>query len=250
MIASLPMYDRSEVVPATDRFWQLIREQLAERGIKSPDRLDRSPDIHSAWYREDLLLSQTCSLPFRRFLAGRVTLVGTPDPGIDGCDPGYYHSVYVSRATDGRQRIAEFSGAAIAYNEAISQSGWAAPLEDFRRLGLIVGSFRKTGSHERSAAAVAAGQADFAALDAHSWRLIRRFCDFAEGLKVVGATRCTPGLPMITARKELAGQLFEAVKTATARLSPSDRDLLPFRDFVKIPESLYLALPDAPPAPD
>jgi len=34
MIASLPMYDRPELVDAHDSYWRLINRQLAEQGIE------------------------------------------------------------------------------------------------------------------------------------------------------------------------------------------------------------------------
>ena len=65
MIATLPMYDRPETRAANDRFWDLIRSHLDE----APEELSRD-DFH--WLHPDLLLSQTCSLPYRTALQGRV----------------------------------------------------------------------------------------------------------------------------------------------------------------------------------
>ena len=249
MIASLQMYDRPETAPATDRFWQLVRAELAHRGIEAPEALDRSPDAASAWSRNDLLLSQTCSLPFRMGLAGRARIVGTPDIGMDGCPRGHYCSVLIARDGDARERLVDFDGAVLAYNEAASQSGWAAPMAESARHGITFRGFWRTGSHDGSAIAVADGLADIAAIDAHSWRLIHRFCASADGLRVVGRTECTPGLPLITAQGDLVEQLFQSVGAAVEQVDPSDLELLPFRGLVRIPEERYRELPLPPPVP-
>ncbi len=249
MIASLQMYDRSETAPATDRFWRLVRAELAHRGIAAPEALDRSPDIMSAWSRSDLLLSQTCSLPFRMGLAGRARIVGTPDIGLDGCPRGHYCSVLIARDGDSRERPVDFDGAVLAYNDADSQSGWAAPMAEADRQGIKFRGFRRTGSHDGSAIAVADGLAEIAAIDAHSWRLIRRFCTSADRLRVVGRTECTPGLPLITAQDNLVEQLFDSVRAAVDQVDPLDLELLPFRGLVRIPEERYRELPLPPPVP-
>ena len=128
MIASLGMYDFGPVMAVNDRLWALIRDRLRADGIDAPDALTRGEGAYwQAWQSPDLLLSQTCGYPFRARLQGKVTYVGTPDFGVDGCAPGYYRSVLVARADDPRSTIADFDGARFAYNEALSQSGWAAP---------------------------------------------------------------------------------------------------------------------------
>ena len=95
MIAALPMYDRPETAAATDRYWGLIRDGLRAREIEAPDDLTRTDDLWTLWQSPDLVLAQTCGLPFRARLHGQVQLVGTPDFGLPGCAPGYYNSVII-----------------------------------------------------------------------------------------------------------------------------------------------------------
>ena len=249
MIASLQMYDRPETAPATDRFWTLVRAELAHRGIEAPETLVRLPDIASAWSRSDLLLSQTCSLPFRTGLAGQARIVGTPDIKLVGCLPGHYCSVLIARKGDPRGRPGEFDGSVLAYNDETSQSGWAAPMAQAAKHGITFRGLRRTGSHDGSAIAVADGLADIAAIDAHSWRLIRRFCASAARLRAVGRTEITPGLPLITARNDLIDHLFESVRSAIELADPADLELLPFRGLARIPEERYRELPFPPPVP-
>ncbi|WP_397542252.1 PhnD/SsuA/transferrin family substrate-binding protein [Roseovarius salis] len=243
MIASLPMYDRPELNQANDRLWAAVREHLGA----GPERLCRGGDPWEQWQDPALVLSQTCGYPFRARLHGRVALVGTPDHGLDGCPPGYYRSVYVARADDGRGALDEFAGARLAYNEPLSQSGWAAPQNHARALGMSFAAASATGSHAASARAVADGLADIAALDAVSWKMMQTHDAVAAALKEVGQTPPTPALPYITATGRDANAAFAALEVAIAELSPADRQALSLHGIVRIPAEAYLAIPNPPP---
>ncbi len=247
-LASLPMYDRPELREATDRYWALIREGLAARGIEAPDALlrDDAP-LMTHWESGGLILSQTCGFPYRARLHGRVQLVGTPDFGNLGCAPGYYRSVLIARADDPRGDFADFDGAALAYNDGLSQSGWAAPINHAAVAGIQLRPGPETGAHRASIRAVAEGRADLAAIDAQTWALVSEFEDVSD-LQVIGATDPTPALPYITAPGQDAGAIFDAVAEAIAALAPEDRAALRLRGIVRIPASAYLAVP-IPPAP-
>ena len=139
MIASLGMYDRPQAQAANNRLWALIRDGMRAAAMPAPDTLTCGADAYwPGWTSPDLILSQTCGFPYRSRLHGHVTLIGTPDYAVAGCPPGYYHSVYLARADDPRRALAEFDSAAFAFNEALSQSGWAAPQNHAAALGLIL----------------------------------------------------------------------------------------------------------------
>ncbi len=250
MIASLPMYDRPETAGAWDRLWSRIRDGLRAAGLDAPETLTRgADDLWQQWTAPDLALSQTCGFPYRARLHGRVTLVGTPDFGLPGCAPGYYRSVFVARADDPRRDLADFDGAAFAYNEALSQSGWAAPQTHVSRLGLRLHPVVQTGAHALSARAVAQGQADLAALDAVTWRMLRRWVPEAGTLREVALTDPTPGLPCIAHLGTDAPALRAIVAAAIAAMDAGDRDCTGLRGIVWIPPEAYLAVP-TPAAPD
>ncbi|MBI1173263.1 PhnD/SsuA/transferrin family substrate-binding protein [bacterium] len=249
MIASLGMYDRAEAQGANDRLWALIRDGLRVRGLGAPAALTRGAAAYwPAWTSDDLTLSQTCGFPYRARLHDKVTLIGTPDYGVAGCPPGYYRSVFVARASDPREDWNEFDGATLAFNEDLSQSGWAAAQNHAARHGIALRPHRRTGGHLLSARAVAEGKAEIAAIDAVTWRMITRWEAFAHDLKVVGQTEPTPGLPYIAARGSDAVTLFDVVARAIAALTPQDRDTLCLRGLVRIPAEAYLAVP-TPPTP-
>lgn len=250
MIASLGMYDFGPAIDANDRLWALIRTGLRDRGIDAPDALTRGDMAYwKAWTSPDLLLSQTCGYPFRARLHGNVTYVGTPDYGVEGCAPGQYRSVFVARVDDPRLEVTQFSGARLAYNEGLSQSGWAAPQTHAVRLGIRLVPTLQTGAHRLSAHAVAEGRADIAALDAITFALMRKTDPVFQRLKVVGMTDPTPGLPYITARDRDPAPLFDAICDAIAALSPEDRAVLSLKGCVRIPVEDYLAVPN-PPSPE
>ncbi len=249
MIASLGMYDRIEAQPSNDRLWALIRDGLRLQCLTAPDALTRGAGAYwDAWLSPDLILSQTCGFPFRARLHDKVALIGTPDYGVAGCMPGHYRSVFVARGADPRAALAEFDGAALAFNEDLSQSGWAAPQNHARARGLTLVPHLRTGGHVLSACAVAKGRAEIAAIDAVSWSMIRQWDGFAAGLKVVGQTDPTPGLPYIAAKGTDVGLMFDIIAAAIAALPPDDRATLRLQGLVRIEPSAYLAIP-TPPAP-
>jgi ABC-type phosphate/phosphonate transport system substrate-binding protein len=246
-IASFGMYDFGPAMAANDRLWAGVRDRLRTSGIAAPDALTRGAGAYwPAWEAPNLLLSQTCGYPFRARLVGRVTYVGTPDYGVEGCPPGFYRSVFVVRADDPRDGLAAFDGATFAYNEGLSQSGWAAPQTHVAKLGLRLPPVLQTGGHRLSAHAVAEGRADIAALDAVTWALLPGEDPVVQSLRVVGMTEPTPGLPYITALGAPADLLHAALAEAIADLSPADRATLHLRGIVRIPQADYLAVPNPP----
>lgn len=247
MIASLAMYARPELADAHDRYWALIRARLAAAGIPAPARLSQSADEWAVWRHPDLVLSQTCGVPYRTRLHDRVTLIGTPDYAVDGCPAGFYRSVFVVRATDPRNRIEDFEDAVFAYNHTDSQSGFAAAYSHVRQMGFWFSKRVRTGAHLRSAGAVAAGTADIASLDAVSWRLTERYETWARSLRVLAWTAPTPGLPLIAGPQADAPVVFAAVRAAIDQLQPDDRSRLGLESLEAIPAAAYMAV-ETPPA--
>jgi ABC-type phosphate/phosphonate transport system substrate-binding protein len=252
MIASLGMYDFSpRLQAANDRLWSGVRANLAAAGLAAPERLTRGAGAYwPAWDSPHLVLSQTCGFPYRARLHGRVTLVGTPDYRVEGCPPGQYRSIFVARRDDPRTKLAAFNGAALAYNEALSQSGWAAPMTHAARAGITLRPGCETGGHRASVAAVATGRADLAAIDAVTWALLLDdgAADALE-LAPIAMTDPTPGLPLIAAPGADAGRLASAVADAIAALMAEDARTLRLHGLVQIPASAYLAVPTpAPPS--
>lgn len=240
MIATLPMYDRPETAAANDRLWALVRDQLPG----APERLARD-GYH--WVDHDLLLSQTCSLPYRTGLQEEVAIVATPVHNL-ACPAGMYFSVVLVHVDDPRERLAEFEGGRLAINSPVSQSGWAAIDALLQVQGTPIGAIFETGAHTASARAVAEGRADLCSVDAVTWSMIERWDSFADNLRVLGETPPSLALPYITAIERDPRPLQEALLVAVQALSADDRDMLNLIDMTYIPSHHYAMMP-IPPSP-
>ena len=246
MIANLMMYARLETEAATNRFWALIREGLADRGIEAPEDLAQDAGEFEVWTDPDLVLSQTCGMPYRLWLHDRVALVGTPDYGLEGCAPGYYRSAMVVRADDAREALGEFREAVFAYNQTFSQSGYAAPYALCSGQGFWFETRVQTHGHRMSAQAVAEGRADIAALDGVTWRSMQDHGELSDRLRVLCWTEESPGLPLVTAQQGRVQAVRESVRQAIDKMDETDRALLGLRGLVDIPKAAYLSVPNPP----
>jgi ABC-type phosphate/phosphonate transport system substrate-binding protein len=244
LIASLGMYLRRETTDATDRFWHAIRDRLRAQGIAAPEDLAREDMFGGAWASPDLLFSQTCGMPYRLELHGKVTLFGTPDYGLESCPPGYYASPFVVRGDDPREDLRDFEAAKFAFTNKTSQSGWAAAQNHAAGLGFRFQNLWQSGGHLASAIGVVNGDADITGLDGMTWRLIQRYEDFANKLRVIGMTEPTPGLPYITGLDRDGDLMFDAVSGAIDDLDAESRDILCLKGLVRIPVAEYLAVPN------
>ena len=236
-----------ELTRAHNRYWQLIRSELAARGIDSPKILAQEAEEFQVWTAPDLVLSQTCGMPYRLWLHDKVTLIGTPDFGLEGCPPGYYRSALVVRAEDMRERAENYAHAVFAFNQTFSQSGYAAPYNHLKPRGIWFENQVQSHGHLMSARAVAEGRADIAALDAVSWRLMQCHEGFAQGLRVLEWTAPTPALPYIAAAGANRQAIFDAIAAAIARLDDKTRSALGLHGLVDIPAEAYLSIPNPEP---
>lgn len=246
MSIALPMYDRPETAAAHDRLCQLFVQAYGD----GPSRRSQPEDLWALWQSPDLLLSQTCGFPFRTRLRGKVALVGAPDHGLPELPAGHYCSVIVVRkshvAAEAEDPIVALEDAPMAYNEPLSQSGWAAPWQHFATAGCRIGPRLQSGAHRRSAQMVAEGDADFAALDVISWSLMQRHDAFADDLVAVARTAPTPALPYITASYRDPAAIAQALQAAICALSPRHQQDLLLKGLVDVPQSAYEAVPNPP----
>jgi ABC-type phosphate/phosphonate transport system substrate-binding protein len=237
VIASLPMYDRAETAAANDRLWTAIRTRLGE----GPATLSRDLTPEQAWRHPDLILSQTCGLPFALDLHRHVTLIGAPDFRLDGCPPGTYCSVIVTRKDDERPVPKLLCDHAIL-NDRNSQSGHNALLRFAQRQGAKLGAARISGAHRASAKAVAEGHAGIAAIDANTWRLIERWDDWASDLTIIDRTPPTPAMPFIAGPKADMPRVHDALRDSVDALPETDKTTLGLFGIVTVSKDAYLAV--------
>ena len=239
------MYDRPETRAAHERLWTSIRDHLRrlwkhdpKAGCRLPEVLEIDGDMWRHWRSPDLVLSQTCGLPYREHLHGEVSLVATADYGLPGCPPGHYNSVLVTRPGETR----DWSDLRLAINGYDSQSGWAAPMNHAAGLGVTFGAVVVTGAHRASAAAVADGNADIAAIAAQSWRMITRWDDVPTALVEADSTEPTPGLPFISGMHAIRDELRTAIEHSCHALSLEDRAVLEIKGVTFIEPDAYRAI--------
>lgn len=246
MIASLGMYDMPHLRGAHDRYWAAIRDALGD----GPETLTRGGDPWHEWLSSDLVLAQTCGLPYRARLHDAVALVGTPHYDLPDCPPGYYFSYVIRRRDDTRDLKELCDQGVMAFNDPLSQSGWAAPVAHLTARGHRPKRLLHTGAHLSSINAVLDRSADFAAIDALTYLLwAQHDMDAAACLDACARTTPTPTLPYITARHRDPAILANAITTAIRAMSDEDRLDLRLRGLTHIPAQDYLRLP-VPPSPD
>lgn len=246
MFASLPMYDRPENAPAHDALWAGVRTRLGY----GPETLDRGAYYEDGWARHDLMFGHICNLPYRALFRDRVTPIGCSDYGLPDTPAGYYHSLFVVRAEDASRGLAPATLGRFAYNDALSQSGWGAPLAHITAMGLRFHTTLCTGAHVHSMTAVADGRADLACIDAVTWRMLERWEPCARNLTVIGRTRASPGQMFVTGKSFDPAPIRAALKDSIADLSAEHAATLGLRGIITLPASAFdMPLPAAPKGP-
>ena len=241
--AALQMYDWPEAAAQTDALWAHLRHALRAEGFSAPQALTRGGDVHAQWRDPALMLGQSCGYPFSIGLCGDAVLLGSPDYGVEGCDPGCYRSLIIVRPDSDARAPDDLRGRRLAYNAIESQSG-------FRCLGAMLGEGAfpaglHTGSHRASIRAVAAGEADCAAIDGVSWRLAERHEPAARNVRILGLTPPTPGLPLICAPR-FAADVSRLQAILAAALGDCPQNDTGIRGFARFRAEDYAALADAP----
>ncbi|MEM6823941.1 MAG: PhnD/SsuA/transferrin family substrate-binding protein [Pseudomonadota bacterium] len=251
MIAALPMYLFPETRDAHELFWAHVRDRLRAAGLDAPETLSHSIAPKTVWADPNLVLSHICNLPYRRYFRGSVTRIAGSDYGLADCAPGTYRALFVARKDHPAASPNELDGATMAINEADSHSGWGAAALWAQARGLRFRPVISTGSHRASIAAVASGTADFATIDAQSFRILRRQEGATDTLKVLGSTDQSPGMTFITRKGENPAPYREALSGGLAALGDRDRAILGLRGFPVLPDAAFdIPLPSAPPLPD
>lgn len=201
--ASLGMYDPPWLHAANDLLWAGIARRLSDAGVAGvPAGLDRSRPLDAIWRDPDLLLAQTCGLPLRTALRGRVRVVATPVYDAPLAHGGWNRAAIMVREDAAHAALADLRGSVAAVNSVESNSGMnlfraaLAPIAEGRPMFARV---VETGAHLASLAAVAAGGADVASIDGVTLALaMRHRPDLVAGLRVLDVTPDTPGLPLVT----------------------------------------------------
>jgi len=222
--ASLPMYDMNPA--AVQAWWEGIAQALRAQGVAHVPRAASWPaDLDAHWHAPRLLLSQTCGHPLATRLHDVVQVVGAFRYTAPGCSGILYRSELVVRDDAPGHRLEDFKGAVAAINDLQSHSGCHALRALVAPLAAPSASFfareLESGSHRASLALLRSGRADIAAIDCISLAAIRCHApEWVAGLRVIGSTAPSPGLPLITSAGTTLAEL-QALRRALASASAS-----------------------------
>ena len=154
----------------------------------------------------------------------------------------------MARTDDPRATPADFAEAPFAYNEPLSQSGWAAPQNHAAAHGFTFTNTIQTGGHVLSARAVAEGKADIAALDALTWALIQRHDPFATTLREIARTEPTPvSCPTSPPSPATPNRSSTPSPPPSPTSPPTTATPSPSAASSAFPPDAYLAIPNPPP---
>jgi ABC-type phosphate/phosphonate transport system substrate-binding protein len=242
------MYDGPGQQAANDVLWAQIAHRLHARGVADvPFALDRGRDLDAIWRDPGLLLAQTCGYPLANEYRGRLRYLATPHYRAEGCVGAAYRSRIIVPSDDPARTLADLRGRRAAVNEWRSNSGAnlfrqaVAPLaRGLRFFSTVI----ETGSHRESVAAVAAGDADAAAIDTVSFaHLARSDAALAARVRTLAWSEPSPGLPFVTSLATpepvaavLRSVLSQVVRSAEARAAC---DTLLIHDLEQLPARAY-----------
>ena len=139
---------------------------MMERGVEGvPETLDRETPLLAQWCSERLVLSQCCGSDL--FLLEPPALQPVARPVFSGldCEPGDYYS-YIAAP------VKRYATVRAAINNIGSRSGHLALAQWLAARRHDVAEVIVTGSHAASLEALRRGDADIAAIDAFSWRVV------------------------------------------------------------------------------
>lgn len=134
-----------------------------------------------------------------------------------------YFSEVVVRAEAAARSLADLEGGTWGFNDPCSLSGYFAALQAFSARACGDDFFARqvfTGSHERSVAAILAGDVDAAAIDSNALQaLARRSPELVGGLRVLETWGPFPIQPTVL-RADLAPEIGASVTRALLALPP------------------------------
>ncbi|WMC12137.1 PhnD/SsuA/transferrin family substrate-binding protein [Oceanimonas pelagia] len=208
LIASLPWYDLPPARTGLNAFWRVLRSELEPiSALPLPDALERTMPLMEQWFHAGLLLSQCCGPDLFTPAARYLVPVARPVFMNLDCAPGdyYSHIVTIHRSLPARPRL--------VVNSPSSRSGCAALYEWLRRQQIEPGAVTISGAHATSLERLRNGDADVAAIDAHSWPLLN-----TPGLRIIGRSAPAPSPPFVMHQGApfSRAQLQHALHTAIA----------------------------------
>jgi ABC-type phosphate/phosphonate transport system substrate-binding protein len=254
------MYDFPEVQNSTEKLLVALVEALESCNetahVQTPDSSVHA-ELMKMWRSKDMVLSQSCGLPFMEELHQFVNVIGTPTWTGVSDERGRYQTVIVVREALGISSIAEVRGLRPVVSNTQSLSGWCSlgvALSEVTTEPSFVQPFTQSGGHATSLQMLQDNEADIASIDSATFRLLSRHRpELANGVRVIGYGPLVPATPIIVSksfavdadelyrvvsgvfgRSDLRASLADIGISGFVRLAASDYDGV--MDLVKIAE--------------
>lgn len=170
----------------------------------------------------------TCGFPFVRYRAS-LRLLAVP---LFNGRPHYRSYLIVPAEDHDTGGWLDLEGAAFAYSDPDSNSGWLVPQVRLREQGRVPKRFFRrsffTWSHRNVVEAVADGLAEAGAVDGYVWETLGQVAPELQARTRVVARSETFAFPPFVARRNLAETRFQRLQAALLAMAaqPSGRELL------------------------
>ncbi len=202
-VASMPMYDMPEVLPALDTLWAGLARHLEGEGIAEvPPALVHDRAVAELWNDPALLFSQCCGFDLVNRYAGRLQPIAVPHYDVPGCEASDYASMVVVTEDSPASDVLQMRGTVCVINGPESHSGMGALralVAPVSREGRFFSEVKTSGTHAASLEMVRRGAADVAAIDCVTYALLARYRPAAvAGTRRLGRTYRAPAIPYVT----------------------------------------------------
>jgi ABC-type phosphate/phosphonate transport system substrate-binding protein len=182
----------------------------------------------------DLLMGHTCGYPLMTRLQDALTPLCVPCFDVPGANGKYYTSQFIVPADSAIESLPQCRGKIVAINGEDSNSGMNVLRHALAKLGARPHYFsetRITGGHHASIEAVAANQAQLAAIDCVTYQLIADHNpDLIAAVRIIGQSEQTCGLPLVMPTASYSRQLkntwLAALNQGLARVPSAARKTL------------------------
>lgn len=216
-----PLRVASHLAPGVEPLYAFLAEYLADRVGRRPEFVVAESYERCARDIDDVCF--VCSIPYLLFAdAGRIDMEVIAAPVLRGERYGgraiYFSDVIVAAASPHRS-FADLRGAAWAYNEPFSHSGYVTVLNHLALLGEDLSYFGRVieaGFHADAIRMVADGRVDAAAIDSQVLDIeLRDDAQLAGAVRRIGAIGPSTIQPVVASRTRLTdaerGAITEAL---------------------------------------
>ena len=205
------MYDFPEVQDSTEKLLAALVEALESCNetahVQTPDSSVHA-ELMKMWRSNDMVLSQSCGLPFMEELHQFVNVIGTPTWTDVSDEHGRYQTVIVVRESLDVSSVAELGGLRPVVSNTQSLSGWCSlgvAIAEVTNDSSFVRPFVQSGGHARSLQMLQDNNADFASIDAATFRLLKRHRPkLTNGLRLIGRGPVVPATPLHVSKTRTA----------------------------------------------